>query len=93
MYHMPLFKHLPAAASALIELIQKESDNNVKLIVLDRVDVLRGKHEHVLDGLVLDILAVLTRCATYNCLLLYNKRYTLARIWKFGGKHSLSHSQ
>ncbi|KAF8488690.1 putative coatomer complex beta chain [Gautieria morchelliformis] len=49
-----------AAASALIDLIQKESDNNVKLIVLDRVDVLQSKHEHVLDGLVLDILAVLS---------------------------------
>jgi len=45
----------------MIDLIQKESDNNVKLIVLDRVDVLQGKHEHVLDSLVLDILGVLSR--------------------------------
>lgn len=50
-----------AAASALIELIQKESDNNVKLIVLDRVDALQQKHAHILDGLVLDILEVLSR--------------------------------
>ena len=33
----------------------------MKLIVLDRVDVLQTKHEHVLDNLVLDILAVLSR--------------------------------
>ncbi|GJJ13133.1 hypothetical protein Clacol_007383 [Clathrus columnatus] len=51
---------IKAAASALIELIQKESDNNVKLIVLDRVDMLQQKHEHILDGLVLDILEVLS---------------------------------
>ena len=48
-----------AAASAFIELIVKESDNNVKLIVLDRVDMLRSKHEHVLDDLVMDVLRVL----------------------------------
>lgn len=53
--------HVIAAASALIALIQKESDNNVKLIVLDRVDTLQQKHEHVLDGLTLDILGVLSR--------------------------------
>ncbi|KZT56128.1 putative coatomer complex beta chain [Calocera cornea HHB12733] len=49
-----------AAASCLIELSVKESDNNVKLIVLDRLDSLRAKHEHVLDSLVMDILRVLT---------------------------------
>jgi coatomer subunit beta len=43
-----------------VDLIVKESDNNVKLIVLDRFDVLRAKHEHVLDGYVLDILKVLS---------------------------------
>lgn len=48
-----------AAAAAFAELIVKESDNNVKLIVLDRFDVLRSKHEHVLDGMVMDILKVL----------------------------------
>lgn len=48
-----------AAASAFIELIVKESDNNVKLIVLDRVDTLRAKHEHVLNDLVMDIVRVL----------------------------------
>ncbi|CAG8618449.1 4289_t:CDS:10, partial [Paraglomus occultum] len=48
------------AASCYIELIVKESDNNVKLIVLDRLDELREKHEHVLDDLVPDILRVLS---------------------------------
>ena len=37
----------------------KESDNNVKLIVLDRLETLRAKHEHVLDSLVMDLLRVL----------------------------------
>lgn len=49
-----------AAAAAFAELIVKESDNNVKLIVLDRFDVLRAKHEHVLDAMVMDILKVLS---------------------------------
>ncbi|WVQ77730.1 hypothetical protein IAR50_007420 [Cryptococcus sp. DSM 104548] len=48
-----------AAAAALAELIVKEADNNVKLIVLDRFNTLREKHEHVLDGMVMDILKVL----------------------------------
>ncbi|KAI8831069.1 adaptin N terminal region-domain-containing protein [Chytriomyces cf. hyalinus JEL632] len=49
-----------AAASCYIELIVKVSDNNVKLIVLDRLTELREKHERVLDDLVMDILRVLT---------------------------------
>lgn len=48
-----------ASASALIELCVKEADNNVKLIVLERVNQLRAKHEHVLDPLVMDLLRVL----------------------------------
>lgn len=50
-----------AAASCFIDLAAKESDNNVKLIVLDRLEALRQKHEHVLDSLVMDILRVLSR--------------------------------
>ncbi|CAG8532070.1 11588_t:CDS:10 [Diversispora eburnea] len=50
-----------AAASCYIDLIIKESDNNIKLIVLDRLDELREKHESTLDELVLDILRVLNR--------------------------------
>ncbi|EIW71578.1 hypothetical protein TREMEDRAFT_71204 [Tremella mesenterica DSM 1558] len=49
-----------AAAGAFAELIVKEADNNVKIIVLDRFNVLRSKHEHVLDGMVMDILKVLS---------------------------------
>ncbi|UOH82927.1 hypothetical protein LQV05_005640 [Cryptococcus neoformans] len=49
-----------AAAAALAELIVKEADNNVKLIVLDRFNNLRSKHENVLDGMVMDILKVLS---------------------------------
>lgn len=49
-----------AIASALIELTVHESDNNVKLIVLDRLDALRRRHEHVLDPLVIELLRVLS---------------------------------
>ncbi|KDN39613.1 putative SEC26-coatomer complex beta chain of secretory pathway vesicles [Tilletiaria anomala UBC 951] len=51
---------IKATASALIELVVKESDNNVKLIVLDRLDALRKRHEHVIDPLVMDVLRVLS---------------------------------
>ncbi|ESZ94761.1 coatomer beta subunit [Sclerotinia borealis F-4128] len=49
-----------AAASKFIELSIKEPDNNVKLIVLDKVDVLRQKNEGVLDDLTMEILRVLS---------------------------------
>lgn len=49
-----------AAAQGLVEVMVKESDNNVKLIVLDRLDALRRRHEHVLDALVMDVLRVLS---------------------------------
>ncbi|CAG0879752.1 unnamed protein product [Cyprideis torosa] len=50
-----------AAASCYIDLIVKEADNNVKLIVLDRLIALREHpaHEKVLQELVMDILRVL----------------------------------
>ena len=53
---------LQAAAQCYVELIVKESDNNVKLIVLDRLMSLRGHaaHEKVLQDLVMDILRVLS---------------------------------
>ena len=50
-----------AVASCYIELSIKESDNNVKLIVLDRFEDLRAKHGKVLDDLVMEILRVLSR--------------------------------
>jgi len=50
-----------AAASCYIELILKEADNNVKLIVLDRLIALKEvpQHEKVLQDLVMDILRIL----------------------------------
>lgn len=51
---------IKAAAAKFIELSIKEADNNVKLIVLDRVDQLRRKNEGVLDDLVMEILRVLS---------------------------------
>ncbi|XP_059482364.1 coatomer subunit beta isoform X2 [Neocloeon triangulifer] len=52
---------IKAAASCYIELIVKESDNNVKLIVLDRLIALKEhlSHERVLQELVMDIVRVL----------------------------------
>ncbi|KMU86253.1 coatomer subunit beta [Coccidioides immitis H538.4] len=49
-----------AAAAKLIELSIKEPDNNVKLIVLDRVDQLRIRNEGVLEDLTMEILRVLS---------------------------------
>ncbi|KAK9459645.1 adaptin N terminal region-domain-containing protein [Lipomyces oligophaga] len=51
---------IKAAAGKYIDLSIKESDNNVKLIVLERVDQLRKRHEGVLDDLVMEILRVLS---------------------------------
>ncbi|KAK9352902.1 adaptin N terminal region-domain-containing protein [Lipomyces doorenjongii] len=51
---------IKAAAGKFIELSVKESDNNVKLIVLDRVDQLRKRNEGVLDDLTMEILRVLS---------------------------------
>jgi len=50
-----------AAVSAYIDLIVKESDNNVKLIVLDRLIAMKDvpSHEKVLQDSVMDILRVL----------------------------------
>lgn len=49
-----------AAATKFIELSIKESDNNVKLIVLDRVEQLRKKNEGTLDDLIMEVLRVLS---------------------------------
>jgi len=58
-----LTQNLPAikaAASCFITLVIKESDNNVKLIVLDdRLHTLCSKHGHVLDGPIVDLLQIL----------------------------------
>lgn len=51
---------MKAAATKFIELSIKESDNNVKLIVLDRVDQLRKRNPGILDDLTMEILRVLS---------------------------------
>jgi coatomer subunit beta len=51
---------IKAAASCYVNLAVKESDNNVKLIVLDRLETLRSKHASAVDSLILDILQVLS---------------------------------
>jgi vesicle coat complex subunit len=52
---------MAASASKFIELAIKESDNNVKLIVLDKVNELHEEHEGVLEDLVMEVLRVLSR--------------------------------
>jgi len=49
-----------AAAGKFVELAIKEPDNNVKLIVLERVHQLRYKHEGVVDDLTMEVLRVLS---------------------------------
>jgi coatomer subunit beta len=49
-----------AAAGKFIELAIKESDNNVKLIVLEKVNTLRKANEGILDDLTMEILRVLS---------------------------------
>lgn len=56
-----LLRLILASASKFIELAIKESDNNVKLIVLDKVNELHQAHEGVLEDLVMEILRVLSR--------------------------------
>ncbi|KAJ3791406.1 hypothetical protein GGU11DRAFT_833582 [Lentinula aff. detonsa] len=50
---------IEASASTLISSIIEELDNNVKLIVLDRLETLHSKHEHILDGLILVVFQIL----------------------------------
>lgn len=51
---------IKAAAGKFVELANKEPDQNVKLIVIEKVDDLRKKNEGVLDDLVMEVLRVLT---------------------------------
>jgi hypothetical protein len=59
--HMVYIDFIPAAASCFANLLIKESNNNVKLIILDHLDALHSKHSAVLDGLIIDVLQVLSR--------------------------------
>jgi len=49
-----------AAAQAYTQLLNKESDNNVKLIVLERLNVLKKAHPRVMREVVMDILRALS---------------------------------
>ncbi|KAJ2995813.1 coatomer subunit beta [Globomyces sp. JEL0801] len=51
---------IKAAATCYIELAYKESDNNVKLIVLMKINELREKNDRMLDDCVMDILRVIS---------------------------------
>jgi len=49
-----------AAASTFIDLLVKESDNNVKMIVLDRLTSIKQRHSKILQELLMDILRALS---------------------------------
>lgn len=51
---------IKAAATKFIELAVKEPDNNVKLIVLEKVATLQKKNQGTLDELVMEVLRVLS---------------------------------
>ena len=70
---------LQAAASCYIELIVKESDNNVKLIVLDRLIALREvpAHEKVLQV----IQALLNLCSNFITALMCIMNYASLTIY------------
>ncbi|KAI8906033.1 adaptin N terminal region-domain-containing protein [Gorgonomyces haynaldii] len=51
---------IKSAASCYIELAVKESDNNVKLIVLEKLSDLAKKNDKILSSLVMDILRIVT---------------------------------
>eukprot|EP01105_Mastigella_eilhardi_P020580 TRINITY_DN490_c0_g2_i1.p1 TRINITY_DN490_c0_g2~~TRINITY_DN490_c0_g2_i1.p1 ORF type:complete len:991 (-),score=335.04 TRINITY_DN490_c0_g2_i1:260-3124(-) len=48
-----------AAASTFIDLLCSESDNNVKLVILDRLNDIKRKHASVMQEQVMDLLRVL----------------------------------
>lgn len=50
-----------AAAQSYTQLLTSESDNNVKLILLERIQELKSKHSKVLQEMVMEILRALNR--------------------------------
>lgn len=50
-----------AASNTYIKLLSSQSDNNVKLIILERLVELKDKQKAVMQDLVMDILRVLSR--------------------------------
>ena len=53
-----------AAATTYTQLLNSQSDNNVKLVILERLEKLKKYHSKVLSDLLLDILRVLSRYVT-----------------------------
>ncbi|KAA6416886.1 MAG: coatomer subunit beta-1-like [Trebouxia sp. A1-2] len=49
-----------AAANCYCQLLVSQSDNNVKLIVLDRLQELKAKHREVMQDVLMDVLRALT---------------------------------
>lgn len=49
-----------AAAATFIQLLCNEADNNVKIIVTDKLDAIRQKHKKTLQPLLMDILRALS---------------------------------
>ena len=49
-----------AAATCFCKLLVKQSDNNVKLIVLDRLDDLKKKHRDIMSEMLMDVLRALS---------------------------------
>ncbi|XP_021911480.1 coatomer subunit beta-1-like [Carica papaya] len=49
-----------AAANTYCQLLASQSDNNVKLIVLDRLNELKGSHREVMVEMVMDVLRALS---------------------------------
>jgi coatomer subunit beta len=49
-----------AAASTYCQLLLSQSDNNVKLIVLDRLNELKGSHREIMMEMVMDVLRALS---------------------------------
>mmetsp|Transcript_25804 Transcript_25804/g.71921 ORF Transcript_25804/g.71921 Transcript_25804/m.71921 type:complete len:1010 (-) Transcript_25804:131-3160(-) len=48
------------ATSNFVSLLTEQSDNNVKLIVLDRLQEVQKLHKHVMEGMVMDIFRALS---------------------------------
>jgi len=53
------------ATTAYVTLLTEQSDNNVKLIVLDRLQEVQKHHKQVMEGLVMDIFRALT-CPSFD---------------------------
>ena len=54
---------IKAAATSYTQLLSSQSDNNIKLIVLERLQDLRKQHPKVLQGMIMDIIRGLSNAA------------------------------